>query len=200
MPGLSVYLGGPDIFLPNAVELYAAKSALCVAAGFTPAVPGDHRGKPPIAPLDPTSLSRAIFRADVATATASDFAIFHLTPFRGSSADAGTCVELGLMFGQGKPVFGYSNIIGDYLDRVVPRQWASNSDGDFHADVDGCRIEDFGNADNLMIDSALALAGAPLVRTDVPLPARYTDLTGFKVCLDLAQRYFAGKGAILCEV
>lgn len=193
MAGRSVYLGGPDVFLPNADEIYAAKAALCVAAGFVPAVPGDN-GKKTEIPADPTAFSRAIFKADVATATAADFAIFNLTPFRGVSADVGTCVELGLMFGQGKPVFGYTNIAGDYRQRVAPQQTRMTPTGDaVLVDEDGNHIENFGNADNLMIDSALAIAGAPLVRNDVALTERFTDLTGFKACLAQAKAYFEGR-------
>jgi nucleoside 2-deoxyribosyltransferase len=192
MTGKSVYLGGPDVFLANSIEIMQEKAALAIAAGFVPNLPGDNKKAPPPAPGTPaTEISRQIFLADVAMLTASDFGIFHLTPFRGVSADVGTCVEVGLMYGQGKPVFGYTNIAGDYLARVAPQQSATGPLGPGMADDMGCHIESFGNADNLMIDSAAAMSGAPIVRTDVPLPNRLTDLAGFKICLALAQAYFA---------
>lgn len=185
----SVYLGGPDVFLPNSAEFFAAKSALCRAAGFAPNVPGD--GAPPPPGLTPTEISRYYFQQDVDMARGSDFAIFHLTPFRGASADSGTCVELGLMYALGKPVFGYTNVAGDYIQRVAPRQVSESPLGPGYSDENGCHVENFGNADNLMIDSALAIAGALLVRTDVPLPQRFSDLTGFKVCIEQARKWFA---------
>ena len=128
----------------------------------------------------------------------SDFGIFHLTPFRGTSADAGTCVELGLMYALGKPLFGYTNLAGDYIARVTPRQAADSPLGPGQSDENGCHVEDFGNADNLMIDSALSLAGAEMVRTDVPLQLRLTDLTGFKRCLELAKALFAAHDKKKC--
>ena len=186
----SVYLAGPDVFLSNSVEIFKAKSELCIAAGFTPNMPGDGSTPPPPG-TPPVEMSRLFFKADVAMASGSDFGIFHLTPFRGASADSGTCVELGLMYGLGKPVFGYTNVAGDYIDRIAPKQAADSPLGPGEADEMGCHVENFTNADNLMIDSALALAGAMMVRTDVPLPQRLTDLTGFKKCLELAQAWFA---------
>jgi nucleoside 2-deoxyribosyltransferase len=185
----SVYIAGPDVFLSNSVEIYKAKSELCIAAGFKPNVPGDGTKAPPPG-TTPVAMSRMFFEDDVAMASGSDFGIFHLTPFRGTSADAGTCVELGLMYALGKPLFGYTNIAGDYIARVTPRQAADSPLGPGQSDENGCHIEDFGNADNLMIDSALALGGIEMVRTDVPLAQRLTDLTGFKKCLELAQAWF----------
>lgn len=194
MTAKRVYLGGPDVFLANGQDIMDEKAALAVAAGFIPNIPGDNKSSPPLAATNPTDMSRSIFKADVALLTASDFGIFHLTPFRGVSADAGTCVEVGMMYAQKKPVFGYTNIAGDYLARVAPRQSVTTKAfGLGMADDMACHIEDFGNADNLMLDSAAALAGALIVRTDVPLLTRFTDLAGFKACLKQAQAYFANK-------
>ena len=193
---LSVYLGGPDVFLPNALEIYLAKTVLVLEAGFIPAIPGDvgihgRKGEAP------TEKSRDIFKADVATMQYSDFGLFNLTPFRGPSADVGTAFELGYMTASGKPVFGYSNIVGDYVDRIAPKQ-AILADGQPPAwrDQDGCAIETYGNADNLMLDGALDLHGALMVRYDAPLPQRLTDMTAFKLCLKVAQDYFVKAAAV----
>ena len=191
----SVYLGGPECFLPNAAEVYARKEKACIAAGFEPKSPMDGRMPKPPPDLRPPGISRLIYQANVATMREVDFAIFNLTPFRGSSADAGTVYELGVMTGLGKPVFGYTNIAGDYIDRVTPKQAVPQNpslrkESAWH-DVDGWSIEDFGNADNLMIDSAVALSGAELVREDVPLPDRLTDVKAFNICLEQARVYFA---------
>ena len=50
------------------------------------------------------------------------------------------------------------------------------------------RVEDFGNADNLMIDACLAEQEHPLVRVNVADGDRYRDLRGFEECLRLAAK------------
>ena len=50
------------------------------------------------------------------------------------------------------------------------------------------RVEDFGNADNLMIDACLAEQGHRLVRVNVAVGDPYCDLAGFEECLRLATK------------
>ncbi len=48
-------------------------------------------------------------------------------------------------------------------------------------------IEDFGNADNLMLDWAVQEScGHPIVRHGASISKRYHDLAGFEQCLRLA--------------
>jgi nucleoside 2-deoxyribosyltransferase len=133
-------------------------------------------------------MDRLIYRANEAMIREADLGIFNLTPFRGPSADAGTVFELGLMVGLGKRIFGYTNIAEDFLDRCkhtlaaafdpVERVWR---------DANGMTIENFGNADNLMIDNALFdHGGHAMVRHAATPEALFTDLTGFEKCLQLA--------------
>ena len=81
---------------------------------------------------------------------ATGIIIANLTPFRGASADAGTLVELGWFLGMARPAYGYSNSAEGFATRtrahraLVPDPMA------------GLEIEDFGLADNLMIEGALA--------------------------------------------
>ena len=117
----------------------------------------------------------------------ADCAIINLTPFRGPSADVGSVFELGLMVGLGKPVFGYSNTTTDLLSRVRQTGWfCSMIRMGFGVTSIGMRVEDFGNADNLMIDACLAEQGHPLVRVNVADGDLYRDLRGFAECLRLA--------------
>ena len=46
-----------------------------------------------------------------------DIIIANLTPFRGSSADAGTLIEVGWFLGRGRPIFGYSNMATPFAER-----------------------------------------------------------------------------------
>ncbi|OYU14077.1 MAG: nucleoside 2-deoxyribosyltransferase [Alphaproteobacteria bacterium PA4] len=205
MTGKTVYLAGPEVFLPDGDALGARKEALAIAAGFTPLSPTDRHVSSDAAAanlsLSPTGFSRMVYRGNVDLMRQADFGIFDLTPFRGPSADVGTVFELGLMTGLGKPVFGYTNIPGDYIDRVAPRQNSGKTlpitqpPLVFWIDADGCIIENFGNADNLMIDSALAAHGDGLVRAAPPLPQRWSSLDGFADCLKQAAAWFASAAA-----
>src|SRR5215217_3554526 len=57
-----------------------------------------------------------------------------------------------------------------------------------HRHQHGMRVENFGNADNLMIDACLAEQGHPLVRVNVADGDLYRDLRGFEECLRLAAK------------
>ncbi len=206
-PPKTVYLAGPEVFMPAYADVVARKIALCRQYGFEPLSPSDDQvnqrkgllqGPNPNPPHPETVslISIIIYEANVARMRACDFGICDLTPFRGPSADIGTVFELGLMTGMGKPVFGYSNVVSQYLDRISLRQLT-----DLHGrpnplptpiwnDENGWVIENFGNADNLMVDSALAVGAGAMVRRDVALTERFTDLGAFEACLQQAQQHF----------
>ncbi len=124
---------------------------------------------------------------------AADLGIFNLTPFRGPSADVGTVFELGFFAGLGKPAFGYTNDVPRiFLNRVKTFDTLSH-DAEKGEWRDGLElsVENFGNADNLMIDAALAEQGRAIVRHAADASARYHDLTGFETCLRQAAELFA---------
>lgn len=129
---LQIYLAGPDVFLPDAKSVGRRKCEMCAEYCFKGLFPLDQELDAPDA--------AAIFNANHALMQQADIGLFNLTPFRGPSAEAGTVFELGLMFGLGKPVYGYSSDTTNYCSRVY---------------ADGYQIEDFGLSDNLMIDKAI---------------------------------------------
>ena len=183
-----VYLAGPEVFLPHAREIGRHKQVLCGAVGLIGLYPLDDDPAPGGGAPD-GRLDRAIFRANVAMMRRADAGIFNLSPFRGPGADAGTVFELGLMHGLGKPVFGYTNAAGTLLARTPGAR--KGAAGDWR-DPDGLLVEDFGNADNLMLDCCLAEAGAPMVRAETD--RKLDDLAGFEACLRLAAAWL-GVGA-----
>jgi len=150
MPALKAYLAGPDVFLPNAAAQAEAKRAICARHGLI--------GISPYNPeldfsLPAGVLWRRIYLDDIAMMQGCDLIIANLTPFRGASADAGTLVELGWFLGQGRPAFGYSNTAEDF---------GARSRAQMHASPDplpGIEVEDFGLADNLMIQGAVEYGG-----------------------------------------
>lgn len=180
-----VYLAGPDVFHRDAEALGARKKALCADYGFTGLYPLDHEIPP--AALD---VSRFIFEGCVAMIAAADCGIFNLTPFRGPSADVGTVMELGLMVARGKPVFAYTNVADDLIGRLRHNPGVRLDKGVWR-DPQGMMAEDFGNADNLMLDEALAAQGRKVHRRPVPEALRFEDLDGFVACLEEARRSYA---------
>ena len=179
-----VYIAGPGVFLPDAVEIGRRKIALCRQYGFEGLFPLDSETSHSAERTD-----RAIYRACVALIEAADCGIFDLTPFRGPSADVGTVFELGMLVGLGKPVLGYSNAGADYRTRLEAAGLAQRATaGKGWRDPMGMTIEDFGNADNLMIDACLAEGGFPILRREVAPEDRFSDLGGFEACLEIAQR------------
>jgi nucleoside 2-deoxyribosyltransferase len=181
----TVYLAGPEVFLPDAVAIGHRKKDLCAAYGFEGLYPFDNEISPS---LSGERVDRLIYRANERMIRCADFGIFNLTPFRGPSADVGTVFELGMLAGLGKRVFGYTNVSDDLLDRCklfseltfdpVQKVWRDPAD---------MAVENFGNADNLMIDNSLIEHGGyPIVRHKTRHGEVFRDLTGFETCLRLA--------------
>lgn len=168
---LKAYLAGPDVFLANAAAHAAAKTALCADYGLT--------GLAPFNPeLDmsqpPALLWRQIYEDDLRMMRECDIIIANLTPFRGASADAGTLVELGWFLGAGKPCWGYSNAAEPFVSRAEA-QTAGMPDP-----LPELGVEDFGLADNLMIEGALA---GRLVLPPDGISRPFDSLEIFELCL-----------------
>lgn len=171
-----IYLAGPEVFLANAAEIGAAKRALCAEFGFEGLYPGEDGAD--VAP-------EAIYRRCIAQMRAADLIVANLTPFRGPSADAGTVFELGYMTALAKPTFAYTNDAAALLERTRRLDSKTRLDNGRWLDGDGLMVEDFKLFDNLMLVYGLA---APVVARDVSPPHRYTDLAGFRACLELARK------------
>lgn len=177
---LTVYLAGPEVFLPDAIEIGRQKKQLCARYGFEGLYPLDNE----ISVNSSERVDLLIYQANTAMMARADFGICNLTPFRGPSADAGTVFELGLMAGFGKRVFAYTNDASDYARRIA--RTLADDRPDTLRDPSGMMIEDFGNFDNLMLEWAVREAsGHPIVRHSANVDAN-RDLAGFEECLRLA--------------
>jgi nucleoside 2-deoxyribosyltransferase len=89
---MRVYLAGPDVFLPDALEIGRRKIEICRRHGVSGLYPLDN-----VVDRAATDASLQIFRANEAMMDQADAVIANLTPFRGPGADAGTVYELGYM-------------------------------------------------------------------------------------------------------
>ena len=177
---MKIYLAGPDVFLPDAVEIGRRKLELCTRHGLTGLYPLDN-------PIDLAArdASLRIFRGNEAMMQSADAIIANLTPFRGPGADAGTVYELGYMAGRGKLCLGYSNDPAPYAERVARSAELKTRDGRL-IDAQGLTVENFGLADNLMMIHALDLYGSPLVVPRQATDDIWHDLTSFEACVRLA--------------
>jgi nucleoside 2-deoxyribosyltransferase len=183
-----IYLAGPEVFLPEARAIGQAKKDLCAKYGFEGLFPFDNE----VSQLaSGEGIDRVIYRAHIVMIHAASCGIFNLTPFRGASADVGTVFELGVMIGLGKAAFAYSNEGSTLLERLKRDRLAAFDE--FAAqwrDKYGMTVENYGNADNLMLDTCLAEQGHPIVRRQVIEARRFHDLEGFVICLEQARQHF----------
>lgn len=178
---MKIYLAGPDVFLPDAIEIGRRKAEICARHGLTGLYPLDNA-----VDLSAAGASLAIFKGNETMMDAADAIIANLTPFRGPGADAGTVYELGYMAGRGKYCLAYSNDPAAYADRVARYFAVAKSARGHLIDGDGLAVEDFGLPDNLMMIHTLELHGARLV-TPRQAPADiWHDLTSFEACVALA--------------
>lgn len=183
-----IYLAGPEVFLPNALDIGREKARLAAAAGFEGLFPLDQSLA--LDGLSPREKAARIYAADRDMMHACDLCIANLTPFRGVSMDSGTAFEVGFMQALGKPVFGYTNVPADYRQRAEAFRARGIPVGEFdRADL---MIEDFGLAENLMIEMAIVASGSSVIRSAVKAGEEAIDLAGYCACLEQARRHFAG--------
>lgn len=164
-----VYLAGPAVFLPNAIEEGERLKAICVAHGLQGLFPLD--SKLETDGLSPQQIAARIKHANMDMIRKSIAVIADYTPFRGSGMDAGTAFEVGFAEALGIPVFAYSEDRRDYRARVQHAQPTEVDAAGELRDTDGLLVEDFGLSENLMLAAgievfesaaeAIAAAGKP---------------------------------------
>ena len=179
---MNIYLAGPDVFLPDAVEMGLRKVEICRRYGVTGLYPLDN-----LVDRTASDVSLLIYKANEAMMDRCDAIIANLTPFRGPGADAGTVYELGYMAARGKFCLGYANDPALYADRERRFTKVEQGDGCL-VDAEGLTVEDFGHDDNLMMIHALDLHGAALVLPRERPQDIWHDLTAFEVCVGMAAK------------
>jgi nucleoside 2-deoxyribosyltransferase len=182
-----IYLAGPDVFLPDAVDIGRRKVALCARHGLAGLYPLDN-----VIDVAAKHASLEIFRGNEAMMIEADAIIANLTPFRGPGADAGTVYELGYMAGRGKLCLGYTNDPTFYADRARKFTPVNSRDGRL-VDTSGLTVEDFGLSDNLMMIHALDLHGCALVTPRQTPVDIWRDLTAFETCVRMAAEWLASR-------
>jgi nucleoside 2-deoxyribosyltransferase len=178
---IMIYLAGPDVFLPNAIEVGKKKMAICREFGFEGLFPADND-------FGAETDSAAIFRANCAQMKRADIGVFNLSPFRGPSADPGTVFELGFLFSQNRPVYGYTNTRESYVKRVAAAAGPLQKRGRRRVDRDGRDVENFGLNDNLMIVEAIHASGGEIAFA--PPGTALETIPAFRACLEIVRQRF----------
>jgi nucleoside 2-deoxyribosyltransferase len=179
---MNIYLAGPDVFLPDAIDVGRSKVDICRRHKVTGLFPLDNT-----IDLSAADASVAIFKGNEAMMDAAHAIIANLTPFRGAGADPGTIYELGYMAGRGKLLLGYSNDPAVYVDRLRRLTDVAGRDGHL-VDADGLTVENFGLGENLMIIHALDRYGCALITPQKRPADIWHDLTAFEACVQLAAK------------
>lgn len=135
---MKLYIAGPDVFRPDAVDWADNVRALCRAQ--------DHEALIPLVEMQQTAVG--IYRANLKLIDEADAIVANLNPFRGDEPDSGTCVEIGYALARGKPVIGYAATLAPLRERLVAV--GPGADGRYR-DADGWVVENFGLALNLML-------------------------------------------------
>ena len=176
----SIYLAGPEVFLPNAKEILNQKSNIAKETGFIPIVPGDAK-----IPKCETKLMHgiAISKYDEKLMISADAIVANLTPFRGVSADAGTCFELGFMCALERHVCAYTNDKRNYIERVFKYcndEIKYDLLGQKRTKSDGMLVEDFEMIDNLMMHGSIETRNGLLETYQAIESEMFTDLTAYR--------------------
>lgn len=183
-PVHSIWLAGPDSWLPDAQAQAARQRALCADVGLIGLT------APAIVAVDPEAAeiqTRELYAARMAQLRQADAGVVNLTPWRGPSCAASAAFEAGVLAGMGRPVFAYLNVAdesqAEYVDRVEAHVGAQRDEAGVWRDGDGCVVEDFGLPETVMLWAEARRLF--VIVTDDPLH----DLTGLEMCLDALALY-----------
>ena len=186
---MKLYLAGPEVFLPDAMNIGKVKRELCRRHGFIGLFPLDNENNT----AEGENLPKSIFDGNIAMLDDADAILANLTPYRGVSADAGTIFEVGYGYARGKKVFGYSNSRTPFIERVrrfVGGEIKKGPDGRLYA-ADDLAVEDFDRFDNLMIAEALLASGANVVLHEAAPADLWRDTRAFEETLVLIRETVA---------
>src|ERR1051326_294846 len=186
----TVYLAGPEVFLPSATDVGRQKKDICARYNLRGLFPLDKDVT--TAHRSPKDIGAAIYDANIDLIQQADGLIANMTPFRGPSMDVGTAFEVGFAVAQKKPVFGYSNVTGTLVERVLGRPQLFEFDTSV-MDIDGLEIENFDYVENLMIEVPIRRTMGTILVGDTLHNARFTDLKTFEQCVRLAADHLVGQ-------
>ncbi|MGF1619775.1 MAG: nucleoside 2-deoxyribosyltransferase [Rhodomicrobiaceae bacterium] len=184
-----IYLAGPDVFFPDAMERAVRMKDHLATHGMIGWFPLDNEFDAANEP-DPNDLALCIARANEKLMRDADIILANIQPWRGPEADDGTAYEIGFMAALGKLIVLYTNDARPFAERVTDDIYHGETyaDGPFRrGKSDHMLIEEFGGlADNLMLINA-ATASASTALGEKVNPASVVQF-GFEAGAALAKR------------
>ncbi|KAK2628082.1 hypothetical protein QTJ16_002728 [Diplocarpon rosae] len=153
-----VYLAGPDVFEPKAIERGDHLKAICTKYGLAGLFPLDNS----IATTDPGSIAHAaaIRTANMLLIESCDAILANMTPFRGPSMDVGTAYEMGAGAALGKVVVGYTIDGGKpYPEKVRAVHTVKRAEDGHLRDEEGMSVEEFGVKEGGLVDNLMLSCG-----------------------------------------
>jgi nucleoside 2-deoxyribosyltransferase len=140
----SVYIAGPDIFLPSARAFYAGAAEFCRVLELTA-----------LTPYAPHLLTAdEIFQHNLEMLRKCDGVVANCEPFRGAGADDGTAFEKGFAHALGKPIVSYLSNDREVYDKTtvyMSDEEAPNDPDPAYVFSDGMTAECWGYPLNLML-------------------------------------------------
>ncbi len=182
-----VYLAGPEVFLRNAVQIGELKKKICSENGFEGIFPLDTCLEAQHLSVYETGL--AISKSNEDLIRSCNILIANITPFRGPSADAGTVYEMGFARGVGLKADAYINTAKSFVERTCYFCNVKDHDAEGIRDDNDMLVENYGMAENLMVEGCLHWSGGELVISELPENELFTNLKGFEQCLRIAKEH-----------
>lgn len=124
-----IYIAGPGVFRPDAVEHGEECKKICERYGFEGLYPFDNV----------CTTSNEIAMGNYGLIDQADIVVADINPFRGHEMDSGTAAEIGYAFAKGKEIYCYITDNRSLIERIGK------------VDDNGMSVEDFNLPVNLMI-------------------------------------------------
>ena len=167
-----LYLAGPEVFLPHAIEYAQKQRQLCEQYAFIGLHPMDNNIEPIAFGDQSMQTAVQIYRGDVSQIRECDIVVANCNAFRGVLMDDGTAYEIGYANALGKPAYGYIETLNSVSERTRDQYPCRQLADGKTVDQEGYLItEDFGTSINLMMQCGMLENGGRLVEGD------------FEVCL-----------------
>ncbi len=176
-PEVHVYLAGPDVFYPNAIQIGDDNKKFLETLGMIGHFPLDNI-------IDPEIFKNQKLAAQTIAANNEKIMngicsegrvgviLANMNPWHGPSTDVGTSFEIGFMsalsYSKNVIIIGYSDDTRMFEERVVDDHYEGEVTTDEKGKVwgsDGKEVEKFGCADNLMLTSAIERTGGKICKT-----------------------------------